>query len=207
MNTKSLILKLPLYVQCDKSIVLEIVKLNSSEFQYVQPELKKDNDIVWVAIEDNPKLLEYADDKIKNNLNIAKYCLKEIIKNDFRTSKINACQTVYELYSYVVTISSYFILLAPDMLKKDYNIGFKAVTFDGLALGKLDISLQDNLKIVLQALETDLDSGEKIIKCASERIQNIVGTEQMIDKLKIAIFSEKLDNDLPESYSCKKAKI
>ncbi len=151
-------------VQNNREIIKFAVKHNSKALKFVPPELKKDKEIVLLAINfDTTKMdtglkniynknssdaFQFADDSLKNK----EFLLQVISINGYVLKAIQNFNNDKELVLEAVTQNGLALLHASNNLKNDEEVVIAAVTQNGIALQYASDNIRGNVKVAIAAV-------------------------------------------------------
>lgn len=169
----------------DKDIILASIALSPHALSYAPKEVFNDFDYIKSLLIKNANCLEYCSDDIKHNIELVNIALTQSKQS-----------TIYPLKyaSLAVKDNKEFMLsILHSTVIKD---NFKLLSF-------VSKRLKDDVDMVLQASEIYLSS----LMYASDRIKEIVGHDNQIEKLKVLYEKETLDSTILTHNSQKRIKI
>jgi len=152
-------------VQKNREIIKFAVKHNSKALEFVPPELKKDREIVLLAINFNTTKMDtgiqniynknssdafqFADDSLKND---KEFLLQVISINGYVLKAIPNFKNDKELVLVAVKQNGLALLHASNDLKDDEEVVIAAVTQNGIALQYASDNIRGNVKVAIAAV-------------------------------------------------------
>lgn len=114
-----------------KARTLEAVSLNGRVLQHAERDMRRDREVVHMAVKNNPAVFWCVDSHLRNN----------------RAFVLNLVNTV--------PCGRYVLEYVPPEFRRDANIMFAAVCRDGLSLMWASAELQDTERIALAAVQSN----------------------------------------------------
>ncbi|MCX6987428.1 MAG: DUF4116 domain-containing protein [Chlamydiae bacterium] len=141
----------------DKETALELVGLYGSRLDCVSPALKDDEELVLVALENNPKALEFASDRLKNN---REFFLKALERWRSDCPPILAWASTElrkdrELVAAAVILNGYNLDYVDDSFKADREMVLAAIRATPPMFARISKVLQGDGEMVEQAVRAD----------------------------------------------------
>jgi hypothetical protein len=207
------------------SLSLQKINKNVNNFKKLPYEAKDIYPVAEQAIVNNPAMLEFCTERIKNDKHIIKFSLKRnctlflLLPNHFQNDE-ELKQIVLERYLKKIEKNGNNLQHAPEFIKKNKQFVLKAISSKSNALQYASSELQNDKEIVLRAVSkhglslqyasTELQNDKEIVlqavsnhgislKYASTELQNdkeIVLRAVSKHSLSLQYASEKLQNEI-----------
>lgn len=176
-------------IQKGGDITKEQILENPLLLQYAPDIIKNDEDMIKYVIEKYPLFLRYASERLKNNKNIVKLAID---KDPFAVNYRGTClQDDKEIVMYTIEKNSYMLKYAGDKLNNDECIVIYAVRDKPVTLQFASERLKNNKNIVMLAIDKDPFT----LQYASEQLkddENIVFSAIIQHPLTLQYASERL---------------